>query len=92
LAAALARLGRQAEARSEAALVEAAAARTQHLDERVPAQMYAVMGDADRAVAWLERAFASNAAILAYMNVDQRLAPLRADPRFQSMLRRAGLQ
>jgi len=92
LAAALARLGRPAEARSEAALVEAAAARAQHLDERVPAQMYAVMGDADRAVAWLERAFASNAAILAYMNVDPRLAPLRPDPRFQSMLRRAGLQ
>ena len=89
LAAALAGLGRHAEARREAALVEAAA-RERYLDERVPAQMYVAMGDADRAVAWLERAFASNAAILAYMNVDHRLAPLRSDPRFAAMLRRAG--
>ena len=54
--------------------------------------MYAAMGDADHAVAWLERAFASNAAILAYMNVDDRLASLRPDRRFQAMLRRAGLR
>jgi TolB-like protein len=91
LAAALGRLGRRSEAQSEAALVEAAA-RKQYLDERVPAQMYAAMGDSDRAIAWLERAFESNAAILAYMNVDNRLAPLRRDPRFQAMLRRAGLK
>jgi hypothetical protein len=50
------------------------------------------MGDADRAIAWLERGFTSNAAILAYMNVDNRLAPLRSDARFQAMLRRAGLK
>jgi hypothetical protein len=49
------------------------------------------MGDHDRAFAWLERGFESNAAILAYMNVDNRLAPLRPDPRFRVMLRRAGL-
>ena len=91
MAAALARLGRGTEAKREAALVEAAA-REHYLDERVPAQMYAAMGDADRAVAWLERGFASNAAILAYMNVDNRLAPLRSDARFQAMLRRAGLR
>ncbi len=91
MAAALARLGRGTEAKREAALVEAAA-REHYLDERVPAQMYAAMGDADRAIAWLERGFTSNAAILAYMNVDNRLAPLRSDARFQAMLRRAGLK
>ncbi|MEO6527565.1 MAG: protein kinase [Gemmatimonadaceae bacterium] len=91
LAAALSRLGRQAEARREAALVEADA-REHYLDERVPAQMYAVMGEPDRAIAWLERGFTSNAAILAYMNVDNLLAPLRTDPRFQAMLRRAALR
>ena len=91
LAAALARLGQQSAALREAALVEEAA-REKFLDERVPAQMYATMGDADRAVLWLERAFTSNAAILAYMNVDPWLAPLRSDPRFQAMLRRAKLR
>jgi len=88
LAAALARLGRRSEALVEAAQVEAAA-RERYLDERVPAQMYAVMGDADRAIGWLERGFDSNAAILAYMNVDPRFVSLHSDPRFQTMLRRA---
>ena len=89
-AAALSRLGKQAEAKREAELVELEA-RQHYLDERIPAGMYAAMGDIDRAIAWLERAFTSNAAILAYMNVDNRLAPLRSEPRFQAMLRRAGL-
>ena len=90
-AAALARLGRQSEAKREAGLVEVAA-RQQYLDERIPAGMYAAMGDADRAIVWLERGFSSNAAIIAYMNVDNRLAPLRSDPRFQTLVRRAGVR
>ena len=68
------------------------AARQQYLDERIPAGMYAAMGDADRAIVWLERGFSSNAAIIAYMNVDNRLAPLRSDPRFQTLVRRAGVR
>ena len=87
-AAAFGGLGQQSEAKREADLVERAA-RERYLDERIPAGMYAAMGDADRAIAWLERGFASNAAIIAYMNVDNRLAPLRSDPRFQAMVRRA---
>ena len=90
-AAALSRLRRQPEAKREAELVELAA-RRHYLDERIPAGMYAAMGDADRAIAWLERGFTSNAAIIAYMNIDNRLAPLRPDPRFQALLRRAGLR
>lgn len=90
-AAAYARMGRQSEARREAARVENAAIE-RYLDERIPAGMYAAMGDTDRAIAWLERAFASNAAIVAYMNADNRLAPLRPDPRFQALVRRAGLR
>jgi len=87
-AAAFAGLGRQSDARREADFVERAA-QERYLDERIPAGMYAAMGDADRAIAWLKRGFASNAAIIAYMNVDNRLAPLRSDPRFQEMVRRA---
>jgi hypothetical protein len=91
LAAAFAGSGRKADARREADSVEAAG-RERHIDERIPAGMYAAMGDHDRAIAWLERGFESNAAIIAYMNVDNRLAPLRSDPRFRAMVRRAGLR
>jgi uncharacterized protein YfaS (alpha-2-macroglobulin family) len=91
LAAALARLGKPADARREAAVVEAAA-KKHYLDERIPAQMYAVMGENDRALAWLERGFRSNAAIIAYMNVYPQLGSLAQDPRYRAMLKRAGLR
>jgi hypothetical protein len=50
------------------------------------------MGDNDRALAWLERGFQSNAAILAYMNVYPQLGLLAQDPRYRAMLKRAGLR
>jgi TolB-like protein len=91
LAAAFARLGKSADARREAEAVEVAA-KKHYLDERIPAQMYAVMGENDRALAWLERGFQSNAAILAYMNVYPQIDLLAQDPRFRAMLTRAGLR
>jgi uncharacterized protein YfaS (alpha-2-macroglobulin family) len=91
LAAALARVGKPADARREAAVVEAAA-KKHYLDERIPAQMYAVMGENDRALEWLERGFRSNAAIIAYLNVYPQLGSLAQDPRYRDMLTRAGLR
>jgi eukaryotic-like serine/threonine-protein kinase len=91
LAAALARLGKSADARTEAAVVEDAA-KKHYLDERIPAQMYAVMGDNDHALAWLESGFQSNAAIIAYMNVYPQLGSLAQDQRYRDMLKRADLQ
>jgi len=54
--------------------------------------MYAVMGETDHALAWLERGFRSNAAILSYMNVYPQLGPLAQDARYRALLKRAGLQ
>jgi len=55
----------------------------------VPA--YIGMGDNDRAIAWLEKAFAQRSNGLTGLKVDPMYDPLRGDPRFQDLLRRVGL-
>ena len=53
------------------------------------AMVYAALGDRDQAMAWLERGYAErvNPSVLLRPGFD----PLRADPRFQGLLRRVGL-
>jgi TolB-like protein len=54
--------------------------------------LYARLGDADRALAWLERSYASRSARLTHLKVDARYDNLRADSRFADLLRRVGLE
>jgi eukaryotic-like serine/threonine-protein kinase len=54
------------------------------------ALVYAGLEDKDRAFEWLERAYQERSTVLAYLNLDPRLANLRADPRFSDLLRRVG--
>jgi len=49
------------------------------------------MGNKDKAFTWLDRAYQERAGALPFVKVDPRLAPLRSDPRFHSLLRRLGL-
>ncbi len=49
------------------------------------------LGDKDRALAWLEKAFEERSDFLAVLRVDALFDPLRSDPRFQDLLRRIGL-
>lgn len=49
------------------------------------------MGDKEQAFVWLERAYAQRANMLVTLKVDPLYDPLRADPRFQDLLRRVGL-
>jgi hypothetical protein len=53
------------------------------------AMIYAVMGDNDRAMHWLEKAYEErfNPRILVRSGFD----PLRSDPHFEKLLRRIGL-
>jgi len=53
--------------------------------------IHAGLGKADAAFHRLERALAQRSAWPAYARVDPRLEPLRADPRFASVLERIGL-
>jgi TolB-like protein/DNA-binding winged helix-turn-helix (wHTH) protein/Tfp pilus assembly protein PilF len=55
------------------------------------AVLFAGMGDADTAFRWLEESYAKRESQMPFLKVDYRMDPLRADPRFQKMLRRVKL-
>lgn len=52
--------------------------------------VYLGLGQKDRAFEWFEKAFEERSGWMAYLMVDPRLDPVRADPRFASLLRRVG--
>jgi hypothetical protein len=54
------------------------------------ASIYAALDDHERAIVVLEKALEKRS-ILAFILVDPRLDPLRADPRFRQLLRRANI-
>ena len=52
------------------------------------AHVYALSGEKDRALDWLEKAYQEGASLLVYLRVEPLYDPLRDDPRFQDLLRR----
>ena len=48
------------------------------------------LGDHDRAIEWMTKAFQEHSAWLAWANVEPRFDSLRQDPRFQALLRQVG--
>lgn len=54
------------------------------------AEIYAQLGDKDRAFEWLEKAFEQRTYFMMYIKVAPNLDPVRSDPRFTEMLRRIG--
>ena len=54
--------------------------------------IYAGLGENDRAIEWLERAYQAHVANLPYIKVHSRWNPLRDDPRFQDLLRSMNLE
>jgi tetratricopeptide (TPR) repeat protein len=52
--------------------------------------VHAGLGDVDAAIGHLERSYAQSDVWLVWLNTDPRLDSLRADPRFQQLLRRVG--
>lgn len=55
------------------------------------AVVYAGMGDKDHAFAWLEKAYEERSWYLLSLKLDPKFDSMRADPRFQEILRRVGL-
>jgi tetratricopeptide (TPR) repeat protein len=49
------------------------------------------LGENDRALEWLERAFQEHSSAMVTLKVDPRLDPLRQDARFTNLIRRVGL-
>ncbi len=56
------------------------------------AGIYARLGEKEQALAWLERAYEARSDLLVFIKVDPTWDSLRADARFQDILRRIGLQ
>jgi len=55
------------------------------------AVVYAALGDRDQAFASLDKAYEARSWYLTWLNVDPDLDSLRADPRFNDLVRRVGV-
>jgi hypothetical protein len=53
--------------------------------------LFAGMGDKDKALVWLEKAYAERADGLTWLNVEPMLDEVRSDPRFEDLIHRIGL-
>jgi serine/threonine-protein kinase len=86
---ALARSGKQAEAR---ALLEEVlkSSREQYISAYAIALIYNGLGDRDQAVAWLEKAYQNREPRITFLKVEPKWNSLRDDPRFQDLFRRVG--
>jgi serine/threonine-protein kinase len=78
--------------RRETALELVEEAKAQGDDPAIIAAVYVQLGDADRAMEWLERAFANRPEGLLYLKVSPWSDPVRADPRFKRLLERLGME
>ena len=85
-----ARAGRQDDARSTLESVQALAQK-QFVSPYGIASYYAVIGDNDRALDWLEKAYAERDGTLVWLKVHPRLDGLRGEPRFRDLLARMRL-
>jgi TolB-like protein/DNA-binding winged helix-turn-helix (wHTH) protein/tetratricopeptide (TPR) repeat protein len=54
--------------------------------------VYVGLGETDKALDWLERAYQERSGPLLELNVDPMFDPLRGDPRFAAILRKMGLE
>jgi serine/threonine-protein kinase len=90
LAYGLARAGAAAEARRLLAALERGAAQA-YVSPYERARVHVGLGEPDRALALLERAYDAGTSALVLVAVDPAFAPLRAEPRFRALLTRLGL-
>ena len=52
--------------------------------------IYLKLGDREKAFYWLERAYAEHAGDMIFINIEPCFDPIRADPRFQALVRKVG--
>lgn len=65
--------------------------RTRYVTPLFIAGTYLTLGDKDRAIEWLEKAYKERSPVLFTIKVDPNWDPLRSDTRFQNLLRRMDL-
>jgi serine/threonine protein kinase/tetratricopeptide (TPR) repeat protein len=62
-----------------------------HSGAFIIAQVFATLGDKDQALSWLEESYKEHESFLLVLNIAPYFDSLRADPRFQDLVRRAGI-
>jgi TolB-like protein/Tfp pilus assembly protein PilF len=67
------------------------AARKRYIPPTYFGMLFAGLGDKDKAMMWLEKAYEDRADGLTWLNVEPMLDEVRSDPRFQNLIRRIGL-
>ena len=72
----------------EAALEES---RREYVSSELIAEIYARLGEKDKALASLEKAYRERSHNMAFIKVEPTLGSLQPDPRFQAILRRMNL-
>lgn len=85
----LASTGRTGEARAVANALEAIAAE-RYMPAYAVALVHAGLGDTERALAWLERAYTQRDVHLIFLVVDPKWASCAGDPRFRRLVERCG--
>jgi tetratricopeptide (TPR) repeat protein len=83
--------GFQRAMREWAAGWEALAKNGEPVYPELPAYIYGLIGDRDRAFSWLEKAMEMHSSGPPNFKVDPTVDALRSDPRFADLLRRVGL-
>jgi eukaryotic-like serine/threonine-protein kinase len=87
---AYARAGMKSEARATLARL-AQASTSRHVSSYHVAVIYIALGDTKVGLDWLERAYDEQSPWIGYLRVDPRVDPVRSDPRFEALLRKARL-
>jgi TolB-like protein len=68
-----------------------AAAKKRYIPPTYFGMLFAGLGDKDKAMIWLEKAYDDRADGLTWLNVEPMLDEVRSDPRFQNLIRKIGL-
>jgi TolB-like protein/Tfp pilus assembly protein PilF len=88
----VARQGKQAEARAMIEdWIKRCARNNRPGKSCYAAQIYASIGEKDRAIGWLQKAYQERSPLLVYSKVMPNYDSLRSDPRFSALLQRLGL-
>jgi TolB-like protein/Tfp pilus assembly protein PilF/tRNA A-37 threonylcarbamoyl transferase component Bud32 len=88
---AYARAGMEKEARATLARL-AQASTSRHVSAYHVAVIHIALKDLNAGLDWLERAYDEKSPWIGYLRVDPRVEPVRAHPRFESLLRKARLR
>jgi len=88
---ALAALGQREEAEAILARLDDES-RREYVRAEILAMGHAALGNADRAFAWLERAYQARSAGLIYLHLDPGYEALRGHPRYGALVQRIGLK